>query len=119
MQYLIHTCPKRKWYVDEYLIPSMQDQGIHRQDMQIAEAFLQYCQVSGYEAGIYCNVNWYNNYIDKSLKQKYKFWIARYGKNDGTLKEQYKPNIGEVMWQYTSKGKVDGIPGYVDMDVKC
>lgn len=86
---------------------------------QIAEAFLQYCQVSGYEAGIYCNVNWYNNYIDKSLKQKYKFWIARYGKNDGTLKEQYKPNIGEVMWQYTSKGKVDGIPGYVDMDVKC
>lgn len=35
MQYLIHTCPKRKWYVDEYLIPSMQDQGIHRQDIVI------------------------------------------------------------------------------------
>lgn len=29
-QYLIHTCPKRKWYVDEYLIPSMKAQGIKK-----------------------------------------------------------------------------------------
>lgn len=27
-QYLIHTCNKRKWYVDEFLIPSMRKQGI-------------------------------------------------------------------------------------------
>lgn len=27
-QYLIHTCSKRKWYVDKYLIPSMREQGI-------------------------------------------------------------------------------------------
>ena len=85
---------------------------------QIAESFLSYCIASGYDAGIYCNVNWYNNYIDKSLKQKYKFWIARYGKNDGTLNEKYKPNVKEVMWQYTSKGKVDGIVGNVDMNVR-
>lgn len=85
---------------------------------KIAEAFLQYCQASGYDVGIYCNLNWYNNYIDASLKKKYKFWIARYGKNDGTLKEQYKPNVNEVMWQYTSKGKVNGIAGYVDLDVR-
>lgn len=28
MKYMIHTCPKRKWYVDEFLIPSMIEQGI-------------------------------------------------------------------------------------------
>lgn len=28
MIYLIHTCSKRKWYVDEFLIPSMKEQGI-------------------------------------------------------------------------------------------
>ena len=27
-RYMIHTCPQRKWYVDNYLIPSMQEQGI-------------------------------------------------------------------------------------------
>lgn len=86
---------------------------------KIADAFLGYCQTSGYEVGIYCNVNWYNNYIDTSLKKKYDFWIARYGKNDGTLQEKYRPNIGEKFWQYTSKGKIDGITGFVDMDVMC
>lgn len=29
-QYLIHAVPRRKWYVDEYLIPSMLKQGIKR-----------------------------------------------------------------------------------------
>lgn len=28
MKYLIHTCSKRKWYVDEFLVPSMKAQGI-------------------------------------------------------------------------------------------
>ena len=28
--YMIHTCPKIKWYVDEFLIPSMTEQGISR-----------------------------------------------------------------------------------------
>ena len=27
-EYMIHTCPKRKWYVDDFLIPSMLEQGI-------------------------------------------------------------------------------------------
>ncbi len=33
--YLIHTCRKRKWYVDEYLLPSMLKQGIDRKDIII------------------------------------------------------------------------------------
>lgn len=28
MLYLIHACPDRRWYVEEFLIPSMLDQGI-------------------------------------------------------------------------------------------
>ena len=27
-QFLIHTCPKRLWYVEKYLIPSLNEQGI-------------------------------------------------------------------------------------------
>lgn len=85
--------------------------------LNVANAFLKTCENAGFEVGIYCNLNWYNNYIDKSLKDKYKFWIARYGKNDGQYDMMYKPNVGEIGWQYTSKGSVRGIKGFVDLDM--
>lgn len=34
-KYLIHTMPKRLWYVNEYLIPSMLEQGIQSEDIQV------------------------------------------------------------------------------------
>lgn len=34
-EYLIHCCEKRKWYVDEYLVPSMLNQGINEADILI------------------------------------------------------------------------------------
>lgn len=83
---------------------------------KIANAFLTTCQNAGYNVGIYCNLNWYQNYIDSSLKKKYEFWIARYGKNTGKLDEAYRPS-GVFAWQYSSKGKVNGIVGDVDLDV--
>ena len=84
---------------------------------KVANAFLSTCILAGYPVGIYCNLNWYKNYISAGLKKKYTFWIARYGKNNGLLDEQYKPNVGEQAWQYTSKGSLDGIVDNVDLDV--
>jgi GH25 family lysozyme M1 (1,4-beta-N-acetylmuramidase) len=54
------------------------------------------------------------------VKNNYKIWCARYPKNDnGTIKNNLSvkglKNI--VAWQYSSKGKVPGIVGNVDMDV--
>ncbi len=34
-KYLIHTYPKRLWYVEQYLIPSMLEQGIEKDDITI------------------------------------------------------------------------------------
>ena len=34
-KYMIHTMPKRKWYVDEYLIPSMIKQGVDKGDILV------------------------------------------------------------------------------------
>ena len=87
---------------------------------RIATTFLTTCVNAGYDVGIYCNLDWYNNYIKEDIRNICRFWIARYGKNTGQIDNQYKPNCkGMVMWQYTSKGKVDGISGYVDMNIKC
>jgi GH25 family lysozyme M1 (1,4-beta-N-acetylmuramidase) len=42
-------------------------------------------------------------------------WIPSYGANDGTVGGSSKPNHPYDLWQYTSKGRVSGITGDVDM----
>lgn len=84
----------------------------------IAMSFIGECRDAGFDVGIYCNKNWYDNYITKYLKDRFTFWIARYGKNTGQLDEKYKPTGRNIVaWQYTSKGQVPGIEGFVDRDV--
>lgn len=82
----------------------------------IAVAFLTRIKKAGYKVGIYCNLDWYNNVLSDTLK-KYDCWIARYPASDnGSIQERLRPSVG-VGWQYSSRGKVSGISGNVDMDV--
>lgn len=82
----------------------------------IAVAFLTRIKKAGYKVGIYCNLDWYNSVLSDALKQ-YDCWIARYPASDnGSVQERLRPNVG-VGWQYSSKGKVNGINGNVDMNV--
>lgn len=82
----------------------------------IAASFLTRIKKAGYKVGIYCNLDWYNNVLSDALKQ-YDCWIARYPANDnGSVQERLRPNVG-VGWQYSSKGKIPGINGSVDMNV--
>ena len=65
----------------------------------------------GYRAGIYMNVNYYNNVLYMSELSGYR-WLAAWG--------DYKecPIKGCKMWQYTSDGSVKGVPSErVDMDL--
>lgn len=70
---------------------------------------------AGYFAGVYTGYYWLNNYVNKAtLTQKYAIWMARY-LNSGTDSQDYSNLCG--MWQYSSKGSVNGISGNVDMNV--
>ena len=82
---------------------------------EIANAWMQVIRAAGYECNVYCNRDWYKN-VCGGLDAKY--WVARYPSDDnGTVKTNLKPNVGEIGWQYSSKGKVSGISGNVDMDI--
>ena len=86
----------------------------------IAKTYVNTCKELGYTCHIYSNLDWYKNvYNAIELKNMgCKFWIARYPSQDnGTIKEHLKPNIGECIWQYSSKGSVDGISGNVDLNI--
>lgn len=74
---------------------------------------------AGLEFGIYTGLSFYNSYIKPYRKEiSCPLWIARYGKNNGTKDVKYQPQLeGMVGWQYTSKGKVNGINGNVDLNV--
>jgi len=103
------------WYdlEDDTLIPLGKD-GIEG----IILAFIGECKEAGFEVGIYCNQIWYDNYISNYLKDKYQFWIARYGPDNGNINEEYPPKAKNIVaWQYTSQGRVSGIDTVVDRDV--
>ena len=60
--------------------------------------------------GFYSSASFYTLF-DDDLKNKYPIWVAHYG----VKKPGYNGKWG--IWQYSSKGKVNGIKGKVDMDV--
>lgn len=103
------------WYdMEDKSLVSLGKDGIEG----IALAFIGECKEAGFDVGIYCNKNWYDNYISQYLKDRFNFWVARYGQNTGYIDEKYKPTGRNVIaWQYTSKGQVPGIDGFVDRDV--
>ena len=83
---------------------------------RIVKAFRKAIIDGGYLFGIYCNLDWYRNVLDVS-SLPYDYWLASYPSNDkGVIVESLRPSAG-IGWQYSSKGKVPGISGNVDMDV--
>lgn len=86
-------------------------------DILITEASI--FEKAGYQVGIYTNPDWYKNVLDIDLLlNKYPFWVARYPKNDtGVMKNTLSPKSYAEAWQYSSKGRVSGIKGNVDLDI--
>lgn len=78
---------------------------------EMAKAFCGAVESAGYHALNYSNRDYLANYFDATVK--YDVWLAEWPASVDLTKE--KP--GCVMWQYSSKGNVPGISGYVDMDV--
>lgn len=77
----------------------------------------QVIRQAGYTFGIYCNQDWYDHVLDTAALADCIWWIAKYGRNDGTLNAS--PKGVDNLWghQYTSRGRVAGINGNVDMNV--
>ena len=71
-------------------------------------AFCDMVKAAGYQPMLYTNLNWATNYIDMSQIDNagIRVWIAQY---NTTL--DYKGNY--FLWQYTSSGRVAGIPANV------
>ncbi len=76
---------------------------------EIAERFCETIKKSNYRAGVYANLNWFNNYLDyDKLKKKYSIWLAQYN------------SVNELncdIWQNSSSGRVNGYNGRLDTNI--
>lgn len=75
----------------------------------MAEAFCKRLEAAGYFAGIYMSASPATTHLTAFAKTRFALWLADWS---GDL--SYTGAVG--MWQYTDKGKVDGIKGAVDLN---
>lgn len=74
-------------------------------------AFCEAMRQAGYEPMIYSNMIWEGLLFDMSRLTGYPFWYADY---EPVPQTPYDFSF----WQYSEKGKVDGINGIVDLNVQ-
>ena len=95
------------------------------QMIRILNTYKEVIEAAGYEFGVYTGLSFYNSYI-KPYKDYIDcdFWIARYpSTKDMTITmdpaASKKPSISHNLWgwQHSSRGRVPGISGYVDLDI--
>lgn len=75
-----------------------------------AIAFCDTIREAGYRPMIYTYSKWYAEKLDLSKLTKYDKWLAQY------YKVPFFPYEFDI-WQYSSKGRVNGIKGDVDMNL--
>lgn len=100
---------------------SSQSSSLSKQQItNIGLAFCERLASRGYKVGIYANKNWFTNFIDKDqiINKGYEIWLAQYPSGDYAVNPELYDKSQECgVWQYSSKGGVGGISGYVDVNV--
>ena len=85
-------------------------------DSEFDRKFLKFLKLIEYHFGTKPMIYTVNSFYNKHLSGKYKsyhFLIGRYGANPPNMRDKSNWSV----WQFTEKGKVAGIPRYVDIDV--
>lgn len=77
---------------------------------EMVKSFCDTIEKAGYYAMFYCNLYWLNNCLNKNeLTKKYDLWLAQW--------KVEKPSESCGIWQKSDSNKIDGINGYVDLDI--
>ena len=75
----------------------------------MANTFIDTVKAQGYSTGIYTNRDFSSTYFTEDLMNSNTLWIAQYNSTN-TFGKPYS------MWQFSEKGSVPGISGYVDLN---
>ena len=87
----------------------LEESGTQNGAVERACVFGDIIEAAGYWCGIYANLYWWEKILKGGL-ERFTKWVAQY-----YSKCEYTGTHLDI-WQYSSKGKVDGIKGNVDMN---
>ncbi len=86
----------------------------NRSPAETTDMIITFCdkiRAAGYEPMVYANLNWFTNKIDygRLAQRGYRIWLAQYNS---------QPTFGNHfdVWQYSSRGAINGIGAPVDMN---
>lgn len=89
----------------------LEEAGTEKGAVERAIVFGDMIEKAGYWCGIYANQYWWRTYLKGGLNRFTK-WVAKYSETPPSgISGTYD------IWQYSSKGTVEGIEGVVDMNV--
>ena len=77
---------------------------------EVCLAFMETVRNAGYNAGLYAARHWLYNQLDTTRLSRHIIWLAEY--RDVPLYTGYYQ-----LWQYSSRGQIDGIEGNVDLNL--
>ncbi len=99
--------------------PKYQASLSRQQKTNICLIFGQILKSAGYKVGIYSSKSWLLTQIDMSqIPSDYSIWVAAWGVNNGNVPDDIYKYLGNHdIWQYSSRGIVGGISGYVDVNI--
>ena len=65
-----------------------------------------------WKIGIYASQSWFYDHLNLAIlyQKKVPLWVARWGNTP--------PDVMADIWQYTSKGVIEGITGWVDLSTR-
>lgn len=72
-------------------------------------AFCGELEKAGYFAGVYMSRGPFMSYTEQDIRARYALWLAEWGS-----RLNYSDSVG--IWQFSDKGRVPGVDGYVDLD---
>jgi len=84
---------------------------------KVARAFINYLRDRGYSTMIYASKSFLYNNLDMNSLSDVDVWLAHYTTTTNPMEHPSDYTGIYKVWQYTSKGRVSGIQGNVDLDV--
>lgn len=86
----------------------LEENGTQADAIKRATIFGDVVENAGYWCGVYANLNWWDHYL--TGLERFTKWVAQYNETC-----DYRGDHLDI-WQYSSKGKIEGIGGNVDMN---
>lgn len=75
---------------------------------EFCKIFCKAIEAAGYKAGVYANLDYFRNVLDKSSLSDWIIWLAQWGPS--------KPSMECDIWQYSSDGSFSGVSGRFDVN---